>query len=196
MIQIRIHGRGGQGVVTAAELIALAAFYQGKYAQAFPFFGVERSGAPIQSFARISDSPISTREKIYQPDIIIIQDDSLISSNDVFAGAHNKTKAIINTSLNNKEFNIFLKQSQPANKRKKLPIQNKNIFLVPATEIAIEIFKKNLVNTPLLGALAKYTGLITKESIKKAIEEKFSDKDKNIIAQNIEAAIKTLSYEK
>ena len=172
MEQIRIHGRGGQGVVTAAELIAIAAFYKGKESQAFPNFGVERSGAPIQSFARISDRPIITREQIYSPTVLIIQDASLIDTVDVFAGAAKNTKIIINAPVNH----------WPELK-KKYPF----FYCSPATEIALKIFGKNIVNTVILGSFAKYTGLISLNSLKKAIAKKFADKGPEIIAKNITA---------
>lgn len=98
MEQIRIHGRGGQGVVTAAEIIALAAFYENLKAQAFPSFGVERTGAPIQSFVRISKTPIITREQIYNPSVLIIQDASLLESLDVFLVAITK-QSLLSTPL-------------------------------------------------------------------------------------------------
>lgn len=189
MIQIRIHGRGGQGVVTAAELIALAAFNEGRYAQAFPLFGVERSGAPIQSFVRLDDKPINNREQIYEPDILIIQDDSLLNSVDVLVGAKKNTKIIVNSSLSAKEIYQIIKKSS---KNKGL-ITEKNIFITPATAIAIEIFKKNLANAPLLGALARYSQLISLASIKKAMENKFSGKGQAVISQNIQAALKAFS---
>jgi len=189
MIQIRIHGRGGQGVVTAAELIALAAFNEGHYAQAFPLFGVERSGAPIQSFVRLDDKPINNREQIYEPDILIIQDDSLLSSVDVLIGAKSHTKMIINSSLSAKEIQGMIKKSG----KTKLLISEKNIFITPATEIALDIFKKNLANAPLLGALARYSKLISLASIKKAMETKFSGKGQTVISQNIQAALKAFS---
>lgn len=172
MKQIRIHGRGGQGVVTAAELIAIAAFAGGKYAQAFPHFGVERSGAPIRSYARISKEPILTREQIYEPDIIIIQDHTLLDEKEVFIGAKTDTLIIINAP---RDFVLT----------KKMPY--KNIHFTPATEIALKIFKKNIVNTVILGALVKYTKLIELSDLKKAIEIKFKEKGKKIINQNIKA---------
>src|SRR3990167_1796075 len=98
MIEIRIHGRGGQGVVTAAELIAIAAFKNGKQAQAFPSFGVERTGAAVESYARIDDQPIITRQQIYQPDILIIQDSTLLGNTDVAKGVSKKTVIIVNTA--------------------------------------------------------------------------------------------------
>ena len=172
MKQIRIHGRGGQGVVTAAELIAIAAFSGGQYAQAFPHFGVERSGAPIKSYARISNEPILTREQIYEPDIIIIQDHTLLDEKEIFIGAKPNTLIIINAPKN---FKL----------NKKLPY--KNVHFTPATEIALKIFKKNIVNTVILGAFIKYFKLIKLEDLKKAIASKFKEKGKNVIAQNIKA---------
>ena len=130
MKQIRIHGRGGQGVVTAAELVAIAAFANGHYAQAFPSFGVERTGAPVESYARIDDKPIRTREHIQNPDILIVQDASLLSDIDVTKGCTDKTIAIINTAKKKSELNI------------KLP--KENVYTVDATKIALKIFGKNL----------------------------------------------------
>jgi pyruvate ferredoxin oxidoreductase gamma subunit len=179
MEQIRIHGRGGQGVVTAAEIVALAAFYEGYESQAFPNFGVERTGAPIQSFARISKKPIITREQIYEPTVLIIQDATLIDSVDVFYGSTKNTMIIINSSKNNWP---------------ELKTRFKKIYFTPATEIALEIFGKNIVNTTILGAFAKHSKLISLVSLKKAITEKFKDKGNNIIAKNILAITK--NYEK
>lgn len=172
MEQVRIHGRGGQGVVTAAELIALAAFYEGFESQAFPSFGVERSGAPIQSFARLSHEPIITREQIYEPSILIIQDATLLDTIDVFTGCTKDTLVIINSL---------------ENKWPKLTAKFKKIYFTPATEIALEIFGKNIVNTVILGAFAKYTNLVSLDSLKKAITEKFKDKGEGIINKNIKA---------
>lgn len=178
MEQIRIHGRGGQGVVTAAELIALAAFYEGFEAQAFPSFGVERTGAPIQSFARISKKPIITREQIYEPTILIIQDSTLLDTVDVFNGSTKETIVIINSAKNNWP---------------KLTAKYKKLYFTAATEVALEIFGKNIVNTVILGAFAKYTNLVSLDSLKKAIAEKFKDKGEEIINKNIKAIEKIYS---
>jgi len=173
MEQIRIHGRGGQGVVTAAELIAIAAFDNGKYAQAFPHFGVERSGAPVQSYARISDEKIITREQIYNPDILIIQDASLLETEkNILVGTNKDTLFIINA---------------PHNYQSPIKLPSKKVFYTPATEIALKIFGKNIVNTVILGSFAKHAGLITLESLKSAVSEKFSDKGEAIIKKNIQA---------
>ena len=111
MTQIRIHGRGGQGVVTAAELIAMAAFFDGKEAQAFPSFGVERTGAPIEAFARIDDNPIRTREHIYRPDILIIQDPTLIGTVNVTKGCGKNTKVIVNSAKDITDLKIDIIQN-------------------------------------------------------------------------------------
>ncbi|MEI6529551.1 MAG: 2-oxoacid:acceptor oxidoreductase family protein [Candidatus Falkowbacteria bacterium] len=175
MEQIRVHGRGGQGVVTAAELIALAAFYEGYESQAFPSFGVERTGAPIQSFARISKKPIITREQIYEPTILIIQDATLLDSVDVFSGCTKDTIIIINSA---------------ENRWPKLTAKYKKLYFTAATEIALEIFGKNIVNTVILGAFAKHTNLVGLESLKKAIATKFKDKGEDMIKKNIQAITK------
>ena len=172
MIQVRIHGRGGQGVVTAAELIAIAAFKNGKEAQAFPSFGVERTGAPVESYVRLNDEPIILREQIYQPNILIIQDASLLESIDITKGADKKTIAIINTAKTKENLKINL----PKN----------NIYTIDATKIALEIIGKNIVNTVILGAFAKITGLVDLASLKQAVAEKFIGHDE-LIAKNIKA---------
>lgn len=173
MHQIRIHGRGGQGVVTAAELIAIAAFNDGKEAQAFPSFGVERTGAPIEAFARIDDKPIRTREHVYEPDALIIQDSTLLSTVDVAKGAHEKTLIILNSAKPKSQI--------------KLNIPADNLFVLDATSIALKEIGRNIVNTVILGAFAKATGLVSLDSLKKAIEQKFAPKGEKIIAGNIKA---------
>lgn len=173
MHQIRIHGRGGQGVVTAAELIAVAAFKDGCQAQAFPSFGVERTGAPVESYARIDDKIIRTKEQVYSPDFLIIQDATLLNSINVFSGCSRNTIVIINTPKTKEELALDL----PA----------KNIFPVNASGIALETIGKNIMNTVILGTFAKATGLISLESLKYAIREKFSAKGEEIVNKNIAA---------
>ena len=179
MKQIRIHGRGGQGVVTTAELIALAAFYDGRQVQAFPSLGVERGGAPIQSFVRISTRKIITCEQVYQADVIIIQDSTLLNTVNVFQGINNKTKIIINAQP---------KQGLDIN------LKNKEIYFVAATEMALKIFGQNIVNTIMLGVFAKKTKLVSLNSLLKAIKVKFADKGEEIVKKNIQAL--KLAYEK
>ena len=103
MIEIRVHGRGGQGAVTSTELIALAAINEGKYAQAFPSFGPERRGAPVMAFARISDKPIRTREKVYTPDVVVVLDPTILKIVDVTDGLKKNGMVILNTSKDEKE---------------------------------------------------------------------------------------------
>lgn len=179
IIQTRIHGRGGQGVVTAAELIALAAFYDGKESQAFPAFGVERTGAPIMAFARISDKPIKTREQIYRPDFLIIQDATLINDDEILSGATAKTKLIVNSSKTREEIFKELKG--------KSAIKLDNIYTAPATEIALEFIGKNIVNTVILGALAKHSRIFSLAALKKAVATKLESKGENILQKNLAA---------
>ena len=173
MKQIRIHGRGGQGVVTAAELIAIGAFKAGHMAQAFPAFGVERTGAPIEAYARIDDKEIKIREQVQNPDILVIQDASLIGAIDLTRGCNDKTIAIINTAKDKSEIELNLPKE--------------NIFTVDATKIALKNLGKNIVNTTILGAFARDTGLLNLEALKEAIREKFADKGEAIINKNIKA---------
>ncbi len=179
MKQVRIHGRGGQGVVTAAELIAIAAFKDGNEAQAFPSFGVERTGAPIEAFARIDKSPIRTREHVYHPDILIIQDPTLIGNVEVDKGSSEKTIAIINTAKNKKDLDMHL------------PLEN--IFTINATKIALDIIGKNIVNTVILGAVAKATGLISINGLTEAIKQKFQPKGLQLVNNNIKAVKKAFT---
>ncbi len=173
--EIRIHGRGGQGAVTAAELIAVAAFYDGKCPQAFPNFGVERRGAPVMAYCRIADSPIRLREQVYTPDFVIIQDASLIGSvPELAVGIEDSKGVLINTE----------KQDWPE-------IKNKNIIGVPATKIALEKIGKPFINTALIGAFAAMSKLITLDSLKKAVSERFPE---NVAKANIEAMVAAYDY--
>jgi len=170
MIEIRIHGRGGQGVVTAAELIAVAAFYDEKFSQAFPSFGVERRGAPVEAYTRIGDKFINRRWHIYEPDFIIVQDATLLGAINVFKGAEENTLVIINTEKNLKELKGLSK--------------GLHIKTVPATQIALDILGRPIINTILLGAFAGMTKLLKPSSLEKAIRERFKGEigEKNIKA--------------
>ncbi len=188
LIQIRIHGRGGQGVVTAAELIALAASFDGHEAQAFPFFGVERSGAPIMSFARISDAPIKTREQVYQPNYLIIQDETLISDPETLNGTNSQTIIIVNSSSSPQEIHQQLKKINAQTN-----IAVKNIFTAPATAIAMKTIGRNIINTVILGVLARRSELFSLTSLKKAVRQELSSKGESVVAKNLEAI--SLIYE-
>jgi len=164
MREIRFHGRGGQGAVTAAQLLAIAAFHEGKQSQAFPRFGVERRGAPVESFIRISDDKINIRSGVYTPDIIVVLDSSLVEAEDVTNGLKPKGTIVINTTKSADE----------------LGIKNYEVFTVDATSIAMNIFRKPIVNTAILGAFAAATKLVSLDSINKAIEERFERSQKLI----------------
>jgi pyruvate ferredoxin oxidoreductase gamma subunit len=166
MKEIIILGRGGQGAVTSSQLLAIAAFYDGKKSQAFPAFGVERRGAPTRSFTRINDKEIKLRSQIYNSDYVLILDSGLINEIDL---KNVKEKIIINS---NKKF------------------QNKKIISVDATKIALDVFGKPIVNTAILGAFSKITKEISLNSLLKAMEERFEEKGREIIKQNKEAVKK------
>src|SRR5574341_758285 len=165
--EIRIHGRGGQGVVTAAELLALAAFEDGKYVCAFPFFGSERMGAPVQSFVRISNAPIRDRSQIKTPDILVVQDPTLIGAIDILAGLKPNGMVLVDTEKTPAEIGLEAQAK---------------IVTVPATKIALEEIGRPIQNTTLLGALAGSTGLISWESICQAFKKRFAPElaEKNI----------------
>lgn len=176
MFQIRIHGRGGQGVVTGAEMLSIAAFLGERHAQAFPSFGSERTGAPVVAFCRIDDKEIRLREPIMQPDALIIQDPTLLHQVDVFSGLRKDGYILINTARTFDQLGLgdFVQDFQPT-----------HLLTVPATEIAMKHVGRPLPNVPLLGAFAALSGLITLAAVQAAIGQKF----KGAIAQsNREAA--------
>jgi pyruvate ferredoxin oxidoreductase gamma subunit len=167
--ELRIHGRGGQGSVTAAELIAVAAFESGVYAQAFPAFGVERRGAPVQAFVRFSDQKIRLRSQVYEPDYIIVQDPSLIKDVNVFMGMEEGGIAIVNTEK--EEFDSRVPEGV-------------RVFTIDATTIALEELGVPITNTTLMGAFAAATGEIQLEPLEHALRTRFSGSmaDKNVKA--------------
>lgn len=175
MFQVRIHGRGGQGAVTAAEMLSVAAFLEGKHAQAFPSFGSERTGAPIVSFLRMDDKGIRLREPIMQPDALIIQDPTLLHQVDVFAGLRSGGYILINTNKSFSELGLgdFLK-GWPAER----------LCTVAATDLALKHVGRPMPNVPLLAGFAAVSGLIGLESVLAAIRERFSGKvaDGNVAA--------------
>ena len=175
MFQIRIHGRGGQGVVSASELLSVAAFEEGKYSQSFPSFGSERMGAPVQAFARISDDPITIREPVMEPDMLIIQDPTLFNAIDVFDGANTSGYLLINSSRTLQELGIEdFCEKYPAN----------HVMTIPATELAVKYIKQPKPNTVLLGAFAALSHMIKMPALEKAIRNKFPTRlaESNIIA--------------
>lgn len=180
MFQVRIHGRGGQGVVTAAEMLSIAAFCEGKYAQAFPSFGSERMGAPVVSFCRISDKEIRLREPVDTPDAIIVQDRSVIAPVNAFQGVIENGIILVNSND---------EESFKAEMYKKYDFLNaKKICMkcVGATELALKHIGRPLPNAVLLGSFAASTGVIKIDSVIEAIKTKFSG---SVADKNIEASV-------
>jgi pyruvate ferredoxin oxidoreductase gamma subunit len=165
MFQVRIHGRGGQGVVTAAEILSVAAFDEGRQAQAFPSFGSERTGAPVVSYCRIDDREIRTREPVMAPDAIIVQDVTLINQVDLFAGLSPVGYVLVNTSRTFEELGLGDLFGRFVRER---------LVTCPATEIALDRFGRPLPNAALLGAFAALTGQVTLASVQRSIREHFA----------------------
>jgi pyruvate ferredoxin oxidoreductase gamma subunit len=159
--EIRIHGRGGQGAVTSSQVLAVAAFHDGKYCQAFPSFGVERRGAPVEAFTRIADRPINIREHVYEPDYVIVLDPTLLSSVDVARGVKDNGIIIINSNKPASEFKLNTKAK---------------VETIDMTAAAMEIIGKPFVNIASLGAFAAITNEVTLESVFKAIDQEFAHK--------------------
>jgi pyruvate ferredoxin oxidoreductase gamma subunit len=167
MFQVRIHGRGGQGVVTAAELLSVSAFLEGQYSQAFPSFGSERMGAPVMAFCRLDNKEIRLREPVMHPDAVIIQDPGLLHQVNLFEGLSETGFVIINSSRNLEELGLGdFKQSHPGCKG----------CTVPATDLALKNVGRPVPNAALLGGFAAITGLIRLESVEEAIRAKFPEK--------------------
>ncbi|WP_298964053.1 2-oxoacid:acceptor oxidoreductase family protein [uncultured Roseibium sp.] len=176
MFQVRFHGRGGQGVVTAAELLSIAAFNEGKHAQAFPSFGSERMGAPVVSYCRIANTEIRSREPVSQPDALVIQDPTLIHSVDLFAGLNGQGYVLINSQQSFEELGIDdFASGFPHN----------HFRDVGASEIARKHIGRPLPNAALLGSLAAMSGEVSIEAVEQAISQKFPGQ---VGAANIAAA--------
>jgi pyruvate ferredoxin oxidoreductase gamma subunit len=165
MFQVRIHGRGGQGVVTGAEMLSVAAFLGGQHAQAFPSFGSERTGAPVVAFCRIDSKPIRLREPIMAPDALIIQDPTLLHQVDVFSGLGRDGYILINTAKSFAALGLgdFAKGFRP-----------ERLLTVPATELALKHVGRPLPNAALLGAFAALGDFITLDAVHSAIRTKFA----------------------
>jgi pyruvate ferredoxin oxidoreductase gamma subunit/2-oxoisovalerate ferredoxin oxidoreductase gamma subunit len=160
MYEIRWHGRGGQGAVTAATILADAAFREGKDVQAFPMFGVERRGAPVAAFTRMDERPIDIRTQIYEPDAVVVLDPTLLSVVDVSKGLKKEGKVLINSSKKPSDFDF----------------SERKVFTVNATEIAIKhglgAKTSPIVNTAILGAYSKAIGNVSMKFIEEAIDVK------------------------
>jgi pyruvate ferredoxin oxidoreductase gamma subunit len=176
VFQIRVHGRGGQGVATAAELLSVAAFSEGRHAQAFPSFGSERTGAPVVAFCRIDEVPIRLREPILDPDAVIVQDPTLLNQVDVFAGLRPHGYALINSTRSWVELGLTdLVRGLPAGHAR----------IVPATGFALAHVHRPVPNAALLGGFAALTGLMSLAAVEQAIAARFPSR---VGAGNIDAA--------
>ncbi|MEW5745888.1 MAG: 2-oxoacid:acceptor oxidoreductase family protein [Nitrospirota bacterium] len=177
MLEIRWHGRGGQGTVTAAKVFADACLSGGRYVQAFPEYGPERSGAPLRAYNRVSSKELRMHCPVLKPNIVAVVDATLLDAINVADGAPDDAAFIINTAKDPKEIREKLK-AKPSQK----------VFTVDATKIAIESFGRPMPNSPMVGTLAKVSGLVSLENIledvKKSFGKKFSQK---IIDGNLEA---------
>jgi len=162
VIEVRFHGRGGQGAVTSAEIVALAAISEGKYALAFPSFGPERRGAPVLAFVRTDDEPIRIRAEVKEPDVVVVFDPRLMKIIDVTSGLKDKGIIVVNSKRTPQEI-----KSDFGNKWQ--------VAVVDATAIARETIKVPIVNTTMLGALVKATSIVRLSSLEEPLGHRFGD---------------------
>jgi 2-oxoacid:acceptor oxidoreductase gamma subunit (pyruvate/2-ketoisovalerate family) len=162
IVEFRWHGRGGQGAWTASELLARTALSEGKFIQSFPEFGPERMGAPVTAFTRISNEPIRIHCAVYNPDVVVVLDETLLKTVPVVAGVDRDEDVIV---VNSSE--------QPSNVREKLRLQKGKVWTIPATEIALKILGSPITNTAMLGAVAKATNIVSMTGIEKTVKERF-----------------------
>jgi 2-oxoacid:acceptor oxidoreductase gamma subunit (pyruvate/2-ketoisovalerate family) len=162
ILEVRWHGRGGQGAWTASELLARAAIAEGNYIQSFPEFGPERMGAPVTAFTRISTEPIKTHCAVYSPDVVAVLDPTLLKTVNVADGLDEENGNII---VNTKE--------NPVEVRKKLKSNAGKVWTVEASDISLKILGLPITNTAMLGAVARVTGIVSLETIEKMISERF-----------------------
>ena len=164
MIEIRWHGRGGQGAKTASLLLADVAFNTGKYIQGFPEYGPERMGAPLTAYNRIDDNPIRIHSNIYEPDYVVVVDDTLVGAVDVTYGLKHNGAILVNTSIDGKKI------------KEKLNGFAGKIYTIDASKIAVETIGKNFPNTALLGSIIKITNLMSKQDLEENMLDSFKHK--------------------
>ena len=164
LIEIRWHGRGGQGAKTASLLLADAAFNTGKYIQGFPEYGPERMGAPITAYNRISDKPITIHSNIYEPDYVVVVDDTLLASVPVTSGLKKEGAIVINTTKSSEQLKELLKGYEGA------------IYTIDARKVSEEALGKYFPNTPMLAAIVKVTGIMTDEELLEDMKKSFKHK--------------------
>lgn len=174
--EIRWHGRGGQGVVTASELVAEAVLEEGKHFQAFPDYGPERMGAPIRAYTRISSSPIRQHCQITEPDAVVVLDPTLIGVVDFTQGLKDQGVLVVNTRLS------------PIELRRKLELDKGKVFAVDATRIALDTMGRNIPNMPMIGALLRAIEVVGKEGMYHEIRNRLGARvAKEVVEANIEA---------
>jgi len=178
MIEIRWHGRGGQGAVTASKVFADSALAMGKQIQAFPEYGSERQGAPVKSFTRISEKPITIHSQVTNPDIVVVLDPTLLSVVDVTEGLSEDGKLLVNTT------------ESPDNLRKKIKLNGRTIYTVDATGISLDSIGKAIPNTPMIGALVKATGILDIDQVAENFRDKFKGKFRDDVLEGNVKAIK------
>jgi 2-oxoacid:acceptor oxidoreductase gamma subunit (pyruvate/2-ketoisovalerate family) len=162
ILEVRWHGRGGQGAWTASELLARAAIAEGKYIQSFPEFGPERMGAPVTAFTRISNEPIKIHCAVYSPDVVAVLDPTLLKTVNVADGLDQDAGSII---VNTKE--------SPTEMRKMLKSSAGKVWTIEASEISMKMLGLPITNTAMLGAVARITGIVSLETIERMINERF-----------------------
>jgi 2-oxoacid:acceptor oxidoreductase gamma subunit (pyruvate/2-ketoisovalerate family) len=181
LLEFRWHGRGGQGAWTASELLARTALAEGKYIQSFPEFGPERMGAPVTAFTRISTEPIKIHCAVYDPDVVVVLDSTLLKSVPVVAGINRADDVIVVNSA-----------ESPDKVRENLRLETGKVWTIPATEIALKILGSPITNTAMLGALAKATAVVSMAGIEKTVKERFradiAEKNFAVIRQAYEEA--------
>jgi pyruvate ferredoxin oxidoreductase gamma subunit len=182
LTEIRWHGRGGQGAVTAAKMVAELALGEGKYFQAFPEYGPERSGAPIVAFTRVSDAPIQVYSGVEHPQIVVVLDPSLLAIVNVTAGAPDDAIVLVNSEMT------------PAELRKHYGLEGFKYYTIAATRIAVETIRRPIPNTPMVGALTRITGLFNIDVVVAFLREDFGKKFPPKVVEGNIAAI-TRSYE-
>ena len=181
ILEFRWHGRGGQGAWTASELLARTALHEGKFIQSFPEFGPERMGAPVTAFTRISTEPIRIHCAVYDPDVVVVLDSTLLKSVPVTAGIDGED-----------DFIIINSNDAPAKVRDDLKVEKGKVWTIPATEIAIKTLGSPITNTAMLGAVARATAVVTMAGIEKTVRERFradlAEKNLAVIKQAYEEA--------
>ncbi len=183
MKEIRLHGRGGLGCVKAAEVLVYAAVKDGKYGNSIPFFGFERQGAPVTAFLKISDKPIRAKNRVSEPDIVVVLDPTIMNAVNVFEGIKDNGTLILNSKQDIKDI--------------KIPESVKTVAVVDATTISLEILGKSITNTVMLGAFCKVTGLADLSLVSEKVEELWGKKNVETLKKGFEAVqVYDLQFEK